>query len=384
MAASGEAKIRAGETMEFTVSKADLVRELNLSQGVVEKKTTIPILSNVLVEASGDRIHLTATDLELGIRSSCPARVKKPGAGTIPAKRLLDYVRLLPDADVDVKLQENQWASLVCGRSRTRIAGMSRESFPELPVMPEVLAQIPVKLLASVIAKTIFAISMEESRFTLNGSLLLLKSNSLTMVATDGHRLALVESTLDLPGVTGTYRALLPRKAMGEILKLDQDSGDDAMLQFSGDDNHLFFQLGDRLLLSRKLTGNFPDFERVLPKDHPHSVALDREELRKSVERVAQFSDERSRAIRLRVQDGEVHIHSSLSETGESEESLPAEYEGSPVEIGFNATYLMDFLRATSEEKVAFYFKDPNSAGELRPAGDGQYKYRYVVMPMRI
>jgi DNA polymerase-3 subunit beta len=384
MAASGEAKIRAGETMEFTVSKADLVRELNLSQGVVEKKTTIPILSNVLVEASGDRIQLTATDLELGIRSSCPARVKKPGAGTIPAKRLLDYVRLLPDADVDVKLQENQWASLVCGRSRTRIAGMSRESFPELPVMPEVLAQIPVKVLASMIAKTIFAISMEESRFTLNGSLLLLKSNSLTMVATDGHRLALVESTLDLPGVTGTYRALLPRKAMGEILKLDQDSGDDAMLQFSGDDNHLFFQLGDRLLLSRKLTGNFPDFERVLPKDHPHSVALDREELRKSVERVAQFSDERSRAIRLRVQDGELHIHSSLSETGESEESLPAEYEGSPVEIGFNATYLMDFLRATSGEKVAFYFKDPNSAGELRPAGDEQYKYRYVVMPMRI
>lgn len=384
MAASGEAKIRAGETMEFSVSKADLVRELNLSQGVVEKKTTIPILSNVLVEASGDRIHLTATDLELGIRSSCPARVKKPGAGTIPAKRLLDYVRLLPDADVDVKLQENQWASLVCGRSRTRIAGMSRESFPELPTMPEVLAQIPVKVLASMISKTIFAISMEESRFTLNGSLLLLKSNSLTMVATDGHRLAMVESPMDLPGVTGTYRALLPRKAMGEILKLDQDAGADAMLQFSGDDNHLFFQLGDRLLLSRKLTGNFPDFERVLPKDHPHSVALDREELRKSVERVAQFSDERSRAIKLRVQDGELHIHSSLSETGESEESLPAEYEGSPVEIGFNATYLMDFLRATTEEKVAFYFKDPNSAGELRPAGDGQYKYRYVVMPMRI
>jgi DNA polymerase-3 subunit beta len=384
MAASGEAKSRAGETMEFTVSKADLVRELNLSQGVVEKKTTIPILSNVLVEAAGDRIHLTATDLELGIRSSCPARVKKPGAGTIPAKRLLDYVRLLPDADVDVKLQENHWATLVCGRSRTRIAGMSRESFPELPVMPEVLAQIPVRVLASMISKTIFAISMEESRFTLNGSLVLLKSNSVTMVATDGHRLAMVEHAMNLPGVTGTYRALLPRKAMGEILKLDSDAGPEALLQFSGDDNHLFFQLGERLLLSRKLTGNFPDFERVLPKEHPHSVALDREELRKSVERVSQFSDERSRAIKFRVQDGEVHIHSSLSETGESEESLPAEYEGEAVEIGFNATYLMDFLRATSDEKVAFYFKDPHSAGELRPAGDGDYKYRYVVMPMRI
>ncbi len=142
--------------MEFTVSKSDLLRELNLSQGVVEKKTTIPILSNVLVEASGNRILLTATDLELGIRCSCPAKVQKPGAGTIPARRLLDYVRLLPDADVNVKLQENQWASLLCGRSRTRIAGMSRESFPELPEMPEKIADIPVSTLASMIAKNDF------------------------------------------------------------------------------------------------------------------------------------------------------------------------------------------------------------------------------------
>jgi len=372
--------------MEFTVSKADLVRELNLSQGVVEKKTTIPILSNVLVEATGDRINLTATDLELGIRSSCPARVKKQGASTIPAKRLLDYVRLLPDADVDIKLQENQWMSLVCGRSRTRIAGMSRESFPELPQMPDVLAQIPVGLLASMISKTIFAISMEESRFTLNGSLLILKNTGIVMVATDSHRLAMVENPLELAGVTTPFRALLPRKAMGEILKLAQDSGSDATIQFSGDENHLFFQLGERLLLSRKLTGNFPDFERVLPKDHPHSVAVDREELRKSIERVAQFSDERSRAIRVRVQEGELHVHSSLSETGESEESLPVDYDGSPVEIGFNASYLLDFLRATTEAQVAFHFKDGTSAGELRPAGETapDYKYRYIVMPMRI
>jgi len=173
---------------------------------------------------------------------------------------------------------------------------------------------------------------------------------------------------------------------MGEILKLGQESSADATLAFSGDENHLFFQFGERLLLSRKLTGNFPDFERVLPKDHPHSVALDREELRKSIERVSQFSDERSRAVRMRVQEGELHIHSSLSETGESEESLPVEYNGSPVEIGFNASYLLDFLRALSEEKVTFHFKDPNSAGELRPAVNGEpgYKYRYVVMPMRI
>src|SRR5271163_540572 len=206
--------------MEFTVSKTDLVRELNLSQGVVEKKTTIPILSNVLVEADGDKIVLTATDLELGIRCSCPARVKKSGAGTIPARRLLDYVRLLPEADVQIKIQENHWASLVCGRSRTRIAGMSRDSFPELPQMPAVLAEIPIGVLASMISKTIFSISAEESRFTLNGALLLLRKGGLTMVATDGHRLAMVESTGELAGITGAYRALLPRKAMSELQKL--------------------------------------------------------------------------------------------------------------------------------------------------------------------
>jgi len=140
--------------MEFTVSKTDLVRELGLSQGVVEKKTTIPILSNVLIEARGDRIILTATDLELGIRCSCPAKIKKEGAGTIPAKKLLDYTRLLPEGDLNLKFLENHWASITCGRSRTKIAGMSRESFPELPPMPEPISEIPVARLASMISRT--------------------------------------------------------------------------------------------------------------------------------------------------------------------------------------------------------------------------------------
>jgi DNA polymerase-3 subunit beta len=370
--------------MEFTVSRADLVRELNLSQGVVERKTTIPILSNVLVEAEGERIHLTATDLELGIRCSCPARVKKAGGGTIPARRLLDYVRLLPDGDVQVKIQENHWASLVCGRSRTRIAGMSRESFPELPQMPALLAEIPIGVLSTMIGKTIFSISTEESRFTLNGALLVLRKGGLIMVATDGHRLAMVESSGDIPGISASYRALLPRKAMQELQKLAGEADPAAIVRFSGDDNHLFFQLGDRLLLSRKLTGNFPDYERVLPKEQPNSVTLEREEFRGAIERVAQFSDERSRAIRVRVASNEVKVHSSVSETGESEESIPVTYEGPGVEIGFNAQYLMDFLRAVGEPEVSFLFKDPNSAGELRPGGEKAENYRYVIMPMRI
>src|SRR5512146_616867 len=207
--------------MEFTVSKSDLVRELSLSQGVVEKKTTIPILSNVLLEAAEDRVTLTATDLELGIRCSCPARVKKEGSGTGAARKLLDYVRLLPEGDVNMKFLENHWANITSGRSRTRIAGMSRESFPELPESPEPLAEIPVKTLSSMISRTSFAISLEESRFTLNGALLLMKPDGLTMVATDGHRLAFVQAS---PAESGTvaqqFRALIPKKAMAELLKL--------------------------------------------------------------------------------------------------------------------------------------------------------------------
>lgn len=371
--------------MELSVNKVDLVRELSLSQGVVEKKTTIPILSNVLLEASGDRVVMTATDLELGIRCSCPAKVIKEGAGTIPAKRLLDYVRLLPDTDLTIKFAENQWASLLCGRSKTRIAGMSRESFPELPQMPDVLAEIPIGILCSMIAKTIFAISMEESRFTLSGALLLVKASELIMVATDGHRLALVEYPVELTGFVDGYRALLPRKAMLEILKLAQEVDPKELVQFSGDDNHLFFRLGERLLISRKLTGNFPDFDRVLPKEQPHEVVLPREDMRMAIERVAQFSDERSRSIRMQFGNGELTVHSIISETGESEEVLPIEYGGPTVSIGFNAAYLVDFLRAVSEPNISFHFKSHETAGEMRPTGEAiSYQYRYVVMPMRV
>jgi DNA polymerase-3 subunit beta len=377
--------------MEFTVSKADLVRELSLSQGVVEKKTTIPILSNVLLEASGDRLYLTATDLELGLRTSCPAKVKKEGSGTIPAKKLLDYVRLLPDAEITVKFGENHWATLTCGRSRTKIAGMSRESFPELPPMPESVAEIPSKELSAMIARTMFAISMEESRFTLNGALLLLAPDGLTMVATDGHRLAYVRrpSPDGAPGHVA-YRALVPRKAMGEITKLGDEDG---KVRFAGDDNHLFFEFGPRLLITRKLTGNFPDYERVLPHENTHIASLSTAEIKGAIERVAQFADERSRAIRVQFTTGEVKVFSSALETGESEESVSADYSGPDLEIGFNAQYLLDFLRAIPQDRVLFALKDQKSAGELQPgpsavepgtAEVAKEQYRYVVMPMRI
>ena len=371
--------------MEFTIGKSDLVRELSLTQGVVEKKTTIPILSNLLMEARDGRVTITATDLELGIRCSVPAQIKKEGAGTVPARKLLDYVRLLPDTDLTLKFLDNHWASITCGRSKTRIAGMSRESFPELPSMPETIASMPVKELAGMISRTMFAISMEESRFTLNGALLLLRNEVITMVATDGHRLAFVESN-KAGGEPINFRALVPRKAMGEILKLAGESAAESRVELTGDDNHLFFQFGDRLLITRKLNGNFPDYERVLPKDNTNIVKLAKNDVRSAIERVAQFADERSRAIRVQFSPGEVRIFSSSVETGESEESVPTEYAGPQIEIGFNAQYLLDFLRAIHQDEVEFSLKDEKSAGELQPArGEAAAdQYRYVVMPMRI
>jgi DNA polymerase III subunit beta len=388
--------------MEFTVSKSDLVRELSLSQGVVEKKTTIPILSNILLEASGDHVALTATDLELGIRCTCPARIRKEGAGTLPARKLLDYVRLLPEGDVQMKFLENHWASITCGRSRTRIAGMSRESFPELPQMPEPIATLPMKVLASMISRTSFAISMEESRFTLNGALLVMRPDALTMVATDGHRLAYVQAgapaaaasgassavptgPMEIGEISQAFRALMPKKAMLELSKLAELAENDTRAVFAGDDNHLFFQVGPRLLITRKLTGNFPDYERVLPKDHLHVAKLQKDEIKSAIERVSQFADERSRAIRVQFSNGEVKVFSSSVESGDSEESVTSEYQGPDLEIGFNAQYLLDFLRAIPQDRVAFELKDQKSAGEMRPFGDSiPDQYRYVVMPMRI
>jgi DNA polymerase-3 subunit beta len=262
---------------------------------------------------------------------------------------------------------------------------MSRESFPELPQMPERIASIPTKLLSSMIQKTAFAISLEESRFTLNGALMALTNDGMTMVATDGHRLAYVESRNESSGQGKNFRSLVPKKAMQEILRLSEDAGPEAQIHFAGDDNHLFFEIGERLLITRKLTGNFPDYERVLPRDHSLEAKLNREEIRSAIERVAQFADERSRAIRVQFTDGEVRVYSSSVETGESEESVPSEYKGPNLEIGFNAQYLLDFLRAIPQDEVAFELKDQKSAGEMRPLGDGTNdKYRYVVMPMRI
>ena len=385
MPAEALASAAGTATMEITVSKFELLRELTATQGVVERKTTIPILSNYLFEAAGDKLSLTATDLDLSLRTSCSAKVKKEGSCTIPARKLYDYVKLLPDADITIKLLENHWVSIRCGRSNTKMVGMARSNFPGLPAFPTAgVVNIPAQVLRGMVAKTGFAIANEESRYTLNGALMVLKPESITMVATDGHRLAHIERAGEkFDGVSGEMKTLIPKKAMDE-LRILLDSTDSDVIEFAKDESTLFFRIGPRLLTSRQLTGQFPNYEAVLPKDNSKSVSIDADDLSAAISRVAQFADERSRAVRLKLDKGELKLSASSTETGESEDSIETSYNSDALTIGFNAQYIIDFLKAVGAGDVRLELKDAQSAGQLRPAESDDYKYRYIVMPMRI
>jgi DNA polymerase III subunit beta len=373
-----------GTAMEITVSKFDLLKELTATQGVVERKTTIPILSNFLFEAAGDKLTITATDLDLSLRTSCPAKVKKDGSCTIPARKLYDYVKLLPDGDITIKLLENHWVNIRSGRSNTKMVGMARSNFPSLPVFPTTgMVKVPSQALRTMIGKTIFAISNEESRYTLNGALLVLKPEALVMVSTDGHRLAHIERQGGKFEISGEMKTLVPKKAMSELYSLLQ-STEAEDIEFAKDDSTLFFRIGGRLLTSRQLTGQFPNYEAVLPKDNDKSVTIRTDEFMQAIQRVAQFADERSQAIKVRLEKDELRISSSSTETGESEDSIVTAYTGETVTIGFNSQYLIEFLKNAGTDEVRLEFKNAQSAGQLRPETGEEFRYRYVVMPMRI
>jgi DNA polymerase-3 subunit beta len=392
-----------GAAMEITVSRQDLVKELTATQSVVERKTTIPILSNFLIEADGDTLSITATDLDQAIRTSAPVKVKKPGACTIPARKLYDYIKLLPDGEISIKLLENHWVQIRSGRSNTKIVGMARANYPQVPEFPSIaVTSISLVALKTLIARTIFAISNEESRYTLNGALLVIKAESLAMVATDGHRLSYVEKPGEtLEGISGEKRVLIPRKALHELQQLlsaaeaERDTEQKQapkttlpplIVEFADDEHTLFFRVGHRTLSTRRLTGQFPNFEAVMPRDNTKFAVVRSSELSASIQRVAQFADERSGAIRMRLEGNELKISANSTESGESEDTIDTPYSGDAIVVGFNSIYILDFLKAlNSEGEVRLEFKDSQSAGQMRPEDpDAEYKYRYVLMPMRI
>jgi DNA polymerase-3 subunit beta len=379
--------------LEITVSRAELLRELTAAQSVVERKTTIPILSNFLFEASpgadgeGGKLTITATDLDQSLRTSCAAKVKKAGACTIPARKLFDYIKLLPEGDISLKLMDNHWVQIKAGRSNTKMVGMARANFPQVPEFPSVGSfKIAAPALRNMISKTIFAISNEESRYTLNGALLVLKAESMAMVATDGHRLAHIEKLGEsLEGISGEKKTLIPKKALAELSSL-LGATEAEVIEYADDDQTLFFKIGGRVLTSRKLTGQFPNYEAVLPRDNTKFVIVRSEDLMASIQRVAQFADERSGAIKIRLEQNELKISAQSTDAGESEDIIETPYNYDPIVVGFNSSYLIDYLRATGVTgEVRLEFKDAQSAGQMRPEdGSDDVKYRYILMPMRI
>jgi len=378
--------------MELVVRKTDLLRELQLFQGIVERKNTIPILANVLLEANGAEMKMLATDLEVGLRSKCTATVSKGGSLTLPAKKLYEIIKALPETDVRIE-EDKGGVKVAADRFDSRMQTLPREDFPTLPDAPgSVSATLPREALRRMIEKTQFAITGEDTRYFLNGALFILRGDALSLVSTDGHRLAHITfphdkadkaKTAKTPLENDENRVILPRKTLLELGRLLAEGGE-GDIRYERGENHLFFSVGDRLLISRMIDGQFPAFERVIPKNNDKHVEFDRDRLTSAVRRVALLSNERSRAVKFQIDKGKVEIASSSPEFGEAKEVLMVDYAAAPVTICFNAQYVLDFLSVVETESVSLDFKDEMSQAVLKPLGAEGYDYTYVIMPMRI
>jgi DNA polymerase-3 subunit beta len=371
--------------MELVVRKTDLLRELQLFQGIVERKNTIPILANVLIEATGDEVKLLATDLEVGLRSKCTAAVSKGGSLTLPAKKLYEIIKALPETDVRIE-EDRNGVKVAADRFDSRMQTLPREDFPTLPEGTGTYnASLPRDVVKQMVAKTQFAITGEDTRYFLNGALFILRPDSMSLVSTDGHRLALITVPRDT-GKKGKgedeVRVILPRKTLLELGRLLAEGDGD--IQYERGENHLFFDIGGRLLISRMIDGQFPAFERVIPKANDKRVEFDRDRLTSAVKRVALLSNERSRAVKFQMDKGKVEIASSSPEFGEAKEVLMVDYAAAPVTICFNAQYVLDFLAVVETDSVSLEFKDEMSQAVMKPIGADAYEYTYVIMPMRV
>jgi len=367
--------------MQFSVSKSSLLKELNLLQGIVEKKSTIPILSNVLIETADSKISFVATDLDVSLQTECPAELSGTGSVVLQARKLFDIVRNLPDAEISFTKEDNDWVKIVCASSQFRIVGQAKEHFPSTPKSEKGGVVIPSNVLNGLINRTVFAITQEESRYALNGSLLILSDGKLQMVATDGHRLALAASEIEQSS-DEALKVIVPKKALIELGKLT--AGSDDNLELSRDENHLYFEIQNRNLTSRMLAGQFPNYELVLPKNNDKSVTLNVDKITQAIRRAALMADERSHGVKVDLAGNQLSITSQSADVGEAREVIPIDYTGESLSIGFNAQYLLDFLGVVGTDEVLFEFKDEQSPALMRPAGDEQSNYKYVIMPMRL
>ncbi len=369
--------------MDFTVKRSELLKELSLTQGIVERKTTMPILSHLLWEVADNRLNITATDLELCIHTSCEVKVKKGGVGAVPARKLLDLLRLLPDEEVGFRQLENNWVHLLSGRKTYKIVGLAADNYPKTPQPTSSQVRVPAEILSKLVERIAFAISTEESRFTPNGGLLIVKPTSISLVATDGHRLALAETAHRFAGLKKELRVLVPRKGLTELQRLAREAGDGSSVDMALDEKQLFFALDRRVLVSRLLTGQFPNYENVLRRENKNVLVLEGSVLSDALRRVAQLADPQICAVKFHLTKSGLELSASSVDYGEGKETIEKDYVGESLVIAFNAHYLLDFLGAVPDGPVSIELKDPQSAGQLRPLSD-EIQCRYVVMPVRV
>jgi len=364
--------------METRVPRNDFLAELSPMLGIAEKKTTIPVLSHLLLSARGARLSIAATDLDVSLTSWCQAEVTEPGGIAVQARKFTEIIRSLVGDEVQLVLEEPRILSIRAGRSRFKIHGLSPDDFPTLPTLEATKrVELQFSALKKMISKVFFAVSAEESRFQLNGALIKLKGSSVEMVATDGHRLALVEQVVE---GAGEDSVLAPRKALQELQRFEGDGN----VVFARGEHHLSFGLGRRELICRILEGTFPDYERVIAKDHDKKATFDRRLLGDAVQRVALMTGDRARAVRLLLTDGQVVVSAVNQDLGEAIEEVPCDYVGPEIKIGINPDYMAQFLAAIETEKVRFDLKDENTQCVGYPVDGTDIRYLCVIMPMRI
>lgn len=400
--------------MEFKIEQSVLKEELGFLQGVLERKETIPILSNILCESIGENtVRMTGTDLDVTIRCDVEAIIEQPGKVCLPGRKLFDIVRSLNEGEIKIRKESSgDWVEVTAGRGRFRLAGYPSGDFPEIPVFKSAPHSLPASVFAYLIKSTSFAVTTEVSRFALSGAKMIFNGEKVTMVSTDGHRLALIEKNLDEKECE-TFEALIPRKALNELYKASRYST--SPFTFGEDHNHLYFQASNKLMIARKLTGSFPNYEMVLPKDVEKKVSFDLQEMRKAVHRVSLIPTEINRPVRMTIREGEIEVKSHGTDVGEGVEIVPADYSGEETVIGFNSRYLLEYFNSVvsfesadaaeneapkatdsggsaavpaksggTSTRILLEFSQPNTPTQMRIDADTGYDYRYVVMPLRI
>lgn len=370
--------------MDLIISKSELLSGLYLSQGIAERRTTVPILSNVLLEAAGNTLTISATDQEIGVRRGCVANVKKPGAVTASARKLYEMARELPEGDLVIRAKDNSWIEVVAGKGRYRLVGLDPREFPEMPKATSDGARLAVKVPAETLSRmlevTSFAMSADETRATLNGVLVEgTDEGTLRVVATDGHRLAMIDRPVE--GAGSGSGAIIPRKAVVEIRKiLEADEGDIDLIVGEG---VAYVIRGPVEMSMRLIEGDFPDYNQVVPKKSPKVAKVEAAVLLAGLRRVSTVSSERTKGVKFDLSKGAMELSTINPEVGEGSEEVEVEYGGAAVSVGFNARYLIDLLAVLpGETEVQIGLNDEVSPGVVRFADEENY--RYIVMPMRL